>query len=38
VIVVAHTVREDDAVRIVSARMATSQERRRLEQFGKEET
>jgi uncharacterized protein len=36
VIVVAYTERDDDVVRIVSARMATSGERRRLEQFERE--
>lgn len=33
VVVVAYTEREEDVVRIVSARMATRKERQRLEQF-----
>ena len=36
VIVVAYTERDDDVVRIMSARMATSRERQRLEQFERE--
>jgi hypothetical protein len=37
VIVVAYTERDDDVLRILSARMATRKERRRLEGFGGEE-
>jgi len=36
VIVVAYTERDDNVVRIVSARMATSRERQRLEEFERE--
>lgn len=36
VIVVAYAERDDDVVRIVSARMATGKERQRLEQFERE--
>jgi hypothetical protein len=36
VIVVAYTERDEDVLRIVSARMATKQERQRLEQFERE--
>lgn len=36
VIVLAYTERDDDVLRIVSARMATKKERQRLEQFERE--
>jgi len=37
VIVVAYTERDDDVLRILSARMATKKERQRLEQFEREQ-